>query len=996
MNVKILSIYLLLLFSVFVIDRSMAQPVSAIGTVTNVHCHGDSTGSISYHIYGGPAPVHYVWNTGDSGISVGGCTYAVHITNPGAALTNFQIQVNLAYASGMTANFSNVVFTDSLGNAIPFWLQDFPTATNATFWVRVPAIPAGNSTIYLSFCGSSATSAGNPNTTFEFFDNFDSGTFGTWTQACLTPMAGSTCAASASNTVSFSPGYSAYLSAHSTCFTSPYSGAGSTISHTVNPMVNDSLVIDYNDKVATTLYGFCSGGTGSTNSVLADNVGLGNGRSNGQGGSCATNTGAWANETSLPFAVSIGQTTITLKTYGGDCDNSQGWFDNVRIRKYRAHPPTVVLDTTPQLFLNHLAAGTYTITMTAANGTVTTSNFVVTQPTAIAPQLDSTDVTCFGFNNGSAWVASEGGTAPYTFLWSNAQTTDTIKNLIAGPYHVVVTDSFGCLDSALINVLQPATSVSALADSINVSCKGQATGKAWVTASGGTPGYTFSWGTQTTDTISNLSPGYYTVIVTDTLGCTATASVNITEPAAALSVSIDSTNVLCKGDATGKAWSTAAGGTPGYAYLWNNTLAGDTINGMTAGLNTVVATDTLGCTATASVNITEPANPLSAVLDSNNISCKGYTDGKAWVIASGGTAGYTYLWSNTQTGDTIRNLGAGVYMVQVTDAHSCTVNGSVNILPSTDSVVIDTAVIEATCGLANGSITITPSGGSVPYQYVWSTGPTTQTLSGINGGSYIVTVSDNAGCFSSKSITVIQYPALAYTVITQNDTCGMSLGSASVSITTGTQPYTYLWSGGEATPAITAVKGGAYNVTVSDSTGCNVAGAYTVTNIEILPEPTFGATDTPICGSGSFIKLSPGTFSSYLWQDNSTSPTYTALHTGTYSVIVTNIYGCKNNATIIVTNNCNSAVMFPTAFSPNGDGVNDLFHPIYTPDLIRFHMTIYDRWGEKVFESSDFTDGWDGTYKNVAQPIGTYIWFADYTFDGKGSKTQTGNITLLR
>jgi hypothetical protein len=109
-------------------------------------------------------------------------------------------------------------------------------------------------------------------------------------------------------------------------------------------------------------------------------------------------------------------------------------------------------------------------------------------------------------------------------------------------------------------------------------------------------------------------------------------------------------------------------------------------------------------------------------------------------------------------------------MVQVTDAHSCTANGSVNILSSIDSVVIDTAVVEATCGLANGSITITPSGGSVPYQFVWSTGLTAQTLSGVNGGSYIVTVSDHAGCFSSKSITVLQYPALVYTVITQNDT----------------------------------------------------------------------------------------------------------------------------------------------------------------------------------------------------------------------------------
>lgn len=995
MNVK--NLLTLLLFASFLLaSASVFSQAIAVGTVTNVHCHGDSTGSISYHISGGTPPIRYVWNTGDSGVSVGGCTYTVRINNPGAALTNFQIRVDVAHASGMTANFSNVVFTDSLSNPIPFWLQDFPTATNATFWVRVPTIPSGASIIYLSFCGSATTSAGNPNTTFEFFDNFDAGSFSSWTQACVTPMAGSSCTASASNTVYYSPGYSAYLSANSTCFTSPYSGAGSTISRTINPIVNDSLVIDYNDQSATTLYGFCSGGTSSANSTFADNVSLGNGRTSSQGGSCSTNTAAWQNETSQPFRVSIGQTTIKLQTYGGDCDNSQGWFDNVRIRKYRAHPPTVVIDTTPQLFLNHLAAGTYTITMTGSNNAVTTSSFVVTQPTAVAPVPDSTNVACYGDATGSTWVASAGGTPPYTYAWSGGQGTDTVTNLAAGVYNITVTDSYGCRDSASVQVIQPSAPLSAIIDSVNVSCYGQSTGQAWAITSGGTPGYTYSWSnSQTTDTIAGLAAGPYSVTVTDAAACTVTAAVNLTQPPSALSLTASESDVPCHGDATGQAWATASGGTAGYQYLWSNTQTTDTISSLLAGSYDVTATDMLGCTAAASVTVNEPATVVSVTTDADNISCKGYTDGKAWATPAGGSPGYSFAWSNSATTDTIRNLSAGAYTVQITDAHGCTTTGAVNILASADTVIIDTAATDATCGAANGSVTLTPSGGSTPYNYTWSTGANTQTLAAVNGGTYRVTVTDAAGCSSARSVSLRQYPAVTASAIIRDDTCSQSIGAAAVSVSTGTPPYLYSWSIAATTASITALRVGSYNATVTDSIACTTVVTATVGNIDIVPQPSLGATDTPICGD-AVIVLSPGDFASYRWSDYSVASTYRVTQTGTYSVTVTNTEGCTATVSIKVNDHCASEVLLPTGFSPNNDGRNDLFHAIYTPDLKRFYMAVYNRWGEKIFETSDATQGWDGTYKNVPQPIGTYTWFADYAFDNGTSRTQSGNITLLR
>ena len=829
---------------------SWAQPV-ATGTVTNVHCHGDSTGSIAYQINGGIGATNYVWNNGDSGTSVGGCTYTVHITNTGALLTGYQVKVLVTLANGMNANFSNLQFTDTLGNVLPFWLQDFPTATVGTFWVRVPSLPTGTTDIYLTFCSPAAVT-GNPQGTFEFFDNFDNNTFPSWTQACVSSMAGTTCGAAADNTTFFSPGYSAHLFAGSTCFTPPYSGAGSSISYTVNPIVNDSLELDYEDKSGATLYGFCSGGTGSGNSALDNNVSIGNGQGAGQGGSCASNYSVWKAEYSNPFVVTTGTTTITLKEYGGDCDNSDGWFDDVRIRKYTSNPPTVVIDTTPTLYLNHLAAGTYVITMTN-NGNTYTNSFVVTQPSAVAPVLDSVNVSCYDSSTAKAWVTSPiGGTPGYTFLWSNTKTTDTITGLTAGVYQVTVVDSYGCRDSVSVNIVQPSAPVSAVTDSVNVKCFGQSTGSAWVTASGGTPGYTYLWNiaAQTTDSTSTLAAGSYKVTVTDAAQCSVTAAVNVTQPSAALTVNLTTTPITCKGQSNAKVVALASGGTPTYSYLWNT----------------------------------------------------------------------------GQTIDSLTNLGVGADTIMVTDANLCTVVGIAIVSPSTDAIVIDTTVTPVSCGQTNGAIAVTPTGGSGGYQYLWSTGATASSISSLAGDStYKVTVSDNAGCSDSTAVYLAKAPLLSAVFTQKDDSCDQQIGHAYIDIKNGTPPYALTW-----TPAGTdtaQLDSGIYTVLITDNAGCTLSNTFVISNIN---------------------------------------------------------------------NNCQPLVLFPTAFTPNGDGKNDIFHVIYSPGLEHFQMRIYDRWGQLVFEALDHTQGWDGTFRGIAQPTGVYVWFAEYNFIHKPTQAQSGNITILR
>jgi hypothetical protein len=663
-----LVIFIALLFSY----QAHAQSANAVGTVTNVSCYGDSTGSIVYNIYGGTGPVHYVWNTGDSGVTTGGCTYAVHLNNPGGPLSQFQVRVDVTLAAGMNPDFSNVSFIDSFGNNIPFWLKDFPTATTATFWVRVPNVPAGLSDIYMTFCSNTTTSLSDPNTTFEFFEDFESGLLGSWYPNCEgVDQAGEYCNSLVDNTATYAGVYSAHLSAVSSCFSPPYDGAGGNIKLKVT-LIADSMIVDYNDKASVELAGFCSGGTGTTASCLVNGFNA-NGQSISQGGSCAVNAGSWQDDSSVPF-FPTGNDTIELRNYGGDCDNSNSWFDDVRVRKYVYDPPIATIDTSPQLVLDSLPAGVYTITMTDPSGNVTTNSFTVTQPPQLVLNADSSNTACPGASNGRSWVDIVGGTPTYNIAWGGAQSTDTLSNLTTGTYNVTVTDANGCTATANTQVVASPLSLVLDADSIDVGCYGAHNGQAWVVVAGGQSPYTYNWSnSQHTDTITALAPGTFTVTVADVYGCSTTASVVVHQPPSSLSAFAAFSQVKCKGGTTGEAWALVFGGYTPYSYAWSNSATTDTITGLAAGAYTVTVTDAGGCTKTVSVTVTEPATAVTATGGADPVACQGSNSGRAWATGSGGTPGYTYLWPNSATTDTISSLAAGIYSVTVSDSRSFTV-----------------------------------------------------------------------------------------------------------------------------------------------------------------------------------------------------------------------------------------------------------------------------------------------------------------------------------
>jgi len=1000
-------VYAYAVFILLLLSNTVNCQVDTTGvTITQVTCNGGHNGSILYNIGGGPGPVKYAWSNGVTGYATGSCTYAVFVTNPGAALNQFQIPVNVTLAAGMNADFSNIVFMDSAGNLFPFWLIDFPSATSATFWVRVPNIPAGGSVFYLSFCGSATVSASNPNTTFEFFDNFDGGSISAYTGACVNvDVAGESCNYIDDNTQSFSPGYSLSLSGASSCFTAPYDGAGAVASRTI-AMVNDSLVFDYMGKVSVTLYGYCAGGTGTTSSVIADNVNLGGGPGLGQGGSCATNVSAWLPETSAPFAVTTGTTTIGLQTIGGDCDNSQGWFDDVRIRKYRANAPTDTTMVTPPLSLDSLGAGTYTLTLTDINGNVVTRTIVITQPGALQVVADSSNNPCGGAGNGLAWAVVSNGTAPYSLLWSNTQATDTITGLSPATYTVTATDNNGCTGTATTDIalVQPLT---AIANDDSVNCYGNSTGIAWVVVTGGQAPYQYTWSNSAlTDSITGLAAGSYSVFVQDADGCTAAATANVTQPAAAFAVTVSTSPITCFGLTNGAAWAISTGGTSPYHYTWNTGSFADTITNLAAGPYIVSATDNAGCTSTANTTIAPPNAQLTVVFDSVNELCNGGSNGSATAVINGGTLPYSLLWSNHATSTGITSLSAGMYALTVTDSLGCTVSGDVNITQP-QALTLSVQSHSPLCAGGSGSAAATATGGSGAINFSWSTGAATDSVSGLSTGTYSVTATDNNQC--TKAVQVVIAPSELITVTQQQITpsCADSTnGAVSVSVSGGVAPYVYQWSNGATAQNLTNLAAGNISLLVTDNLGCTASFSGTV------PAENFNATISAspdsviLSGDEVTLAVNGNGAASAVWQPivslnntNGLSAIASPATTTLYQVIVKSDNGCTTTATIKITVNPKPQWLVPTGFSPNGDGVNDYFHVVLRGPVQFISLTVYNRWGQKIFESDTQDPGWDGTFQERPQPVGVYVYQLQVRNMLDGANTivnESGNVTLIR
>ncbi|MEI6882020.1 MAG: PKD domain-containing protein, partial [Bacteroidota bacterium] len=563
-----------------------------------------------------------------------------------------------------------------------------------------------------------------------------------------------------------------------------------------------------------------------------------------------------------------------------------------------------------------LGNGNYTVTVTDNRGCNITKSVTVNQPTLLVANISPTAILCNGVASGALTASVSGGTAPYTYSWSNASTTANISNLGPGTYTVTVTDASGCIKTASSTLTQPTLLVASIS-STAIMCNGAANGILTASASGGTAPYSYSWSTgATTASISNLGPATYTVTVTDASGCTKTASSTLTQPAA-LNVSMGSTIASC-GASNGTATATPAiAGT--YSYLWSNGQTTQTATALTAGNYTVTVTSASGCSANASV-IVSSTGSVGVTVNTSNASCFGTATGSATASGTGGTSPYTYSWSNAATGSTATNLIAGNYTVTATDASGCTSTQTFVITQPTALTATATAAASSCVG-GTGSASVSVSGGTAPYSYLWTNGSTSTVASNLSNGSHSVTITDSRGCIITRSVTITQPTALSGSISKTNVTCnGLSNGSAIASISGGTSPYSYAWSNGASLATASNLAAGNYTLTVTDANGCSLSLSTSITQPTLL---TASATATPATclptGSASATAAGGTSPYTYVWSNSATSSTVNGLSSGTFTVTVSDANLCSASASVTVSQPAALSVTInQTAITCNG------------------------------------------------------------------------------
>jgi len=556
-----------------------------------------------------------------------------------------------------------------------------------------------------------------------------------------------------------------------------------------------------------------------------------------------------------------------------------------------------------------LTAGTYTVTIKDANFCQTTQSFTITEPSAlVATPVAQTNIGCRNEATGSATVSATGGTGTYTYSWSpSGGTAATATGLAAGTYTVIITDANLCQTTQTFTITQPAAILSASTASTGVSCFGGSNGTASVTVSGGTPTYTYLWAPLggTSSSISGRPAGNYTCTITDANGCTLVKNITISTPAA-FSATVTQTNVSCNGGTNGSATVNATGATAPYSYQWSPTGGtAKTASGLAAGTYTVTIQDANTCTYTANVTITEPA-VLAATTSQTNVLCNGGATGTATVTASGGTLNYTYLWSPSGgTAATATGLTAGNYSCLITDNNGCTLTKTFTInQPSV--LTATTSQINATC-VVGGQASVTPSGGTTPYYYLWSNGVTTQTVTGLSAGNYSALITDANGCTITKNFTITTINTLVATVSQTNVLCnGSNTGTATVVPSGAPGPYTYVWAptGGTASTA-TGLSAGNYSVTITSANGCSIVKNFTITEptpIVVAPSQTNISCNEGSNGSASVVVTGGTGAYSYVWSPSGgNAATASGLTAGTYTVTITDANLCQTTQSFTLT-----------------------------------------------------------------------------------------------
>ena len=650
-----------------------------------------------------------------------------------------------------------------------------------------------------------------------------------------------------------------------------------------------------------------------------------------------------------------------------------------------------------------LCAGTYTVTATDANGCSATASATVAEPTALTVVATGTNASCNGVCDGTTSSVAAGGTAPYTYVWDGgAGTNATASGLCAGTYTITVIDTEGCAGTYSYTVTEPIALTGSITAQTNVLCNGDANGSVTVAGADGAPGYLYSLDggatTQASGTFNGLTVGSYAVTVVDANGCISNVPVTITEPTQITGSITAQTNASCAGVCDGEIEIAATGGTAPLEYSWTSGSNSNIESNLCAGIYTCTVTDANGCETSEPITVTEP-NAIVLVTDFVLSNC-GQSDGEVSVSVSGGTGAYTYLWddSGNSTTTVVTGLSAGTYAVTVTDANGCTQETSSTItdgVAGTVSTIVDTDI--SCFGICDGGATATIVGGTAPFTYLWNNGETSANAYALCAGTASVDVTDANGCVAATTINISETPALGLVITSYTDPLcnGVCDGTADVTVSGGTAPFTYSWKSGGTTANEIGLCAGIDTVAVTDANGCIAVTEVTLADPALLTT-TIVSTDA-LCngesnGSADLTATGGTGLFTYLWNDpaGTTSEDIVGLAAGTYNVTVIDANGCESSSSTTITEP-NAITFSVTASNPTSCILSDGY--LYIEGLLSdttYNVTL--TFDGDVIPTQPFSTSGSGTFG--INGLSTYT-ITDLTIEIGGCSVVDTNVYNL-
>ncbi|MDD4148773.1 MAG: gliding motility-associated C-terminal domain-containing protein [Bacteroidales bacterium] len=604
--------------------------------------------------------------------------------------------------------------------------------------------------------------------------------------------------------------------------------------------------------------------------------------------------------------------------------------------------------------------------------------------------------------NGDPFVINPNVTG-VDFLWQNNATSPTLTVSSSGTYSLTISDDQGCSASASADVTF--INISASITSTPITCSGITDGELTANQTGGTTPVTYNWNTappQTSQTITGLGVGSYTVIVTDSNGCSASASNTLTMPPS-LNVSLSEIhNESCYHENDGSARVVVSGGTTPYTIEWNPaSVYGFAPTNLEPGTYLYTVTDDYGCYGTGSFDIAV-ANNIHVNVTQVNAGCFGEPV-NASVTAYGGTGNLNIIWDDGSTSYINNNIPANTdFGFTVTDENGCTKTDIVH-LNSPDELIINSESNHITCkGGQDGAITINITGGVTPYITLWNNGLSENILSNLDAGNYSVIVTDANNCTVSKSFLLTEADReLSLDFASRNVTCfGYRDGSMLLTATGGIPPYTYtcfntyqFYQGANQT----GIPAGIYTARVTDNNNCIFDTNVVITEPSKLIAEYLISNPSCIGNNDGTIEifLTGGVEPYYYKYGNNLIdfPYISRLFEGEYTVEIFDSMQCEVDLGLaILTDVQIDCIKIPDAFTPNGDGINDTFiiegMDIFPTAL----LVIYNRWGQLLYSAETGQDWWDGKYKGNFMPTGPYLYILDLR---NGTKSYQGTITIV-